>query len=79
MTNDLLLLFIKLVKLNLFSGISVGWYNTFIGICGMIHHYYIDNNYLLCLDLIAISIGFIAYTYYSKIDKNIYVMSVNAN
>ena len=43
----------------------------FIGICGMIHHYYIDNNYLLCLDLIAISIGFIAYTYYSKIDKNI--------
>ena len=43
----------------------------FIGICGMLHHYYIDSNRLLYLDLIAISIGFSVYTYYSKIEKNV--------
>ena len=43
---------------------------TFIGICGILHHYHIDNNQFLWLDLTAIGIGFSVYTYYSKIDKS---------
>ena len=43
----------------------------FIGICGMIHHYHIDNMCLLYLDIIAIGIGISAYTYYSKIDTKV--------